>query len=168
MYDHFVQKLVETLEARVAVSSIRLITEQLVGSFVVERTVEIECRLTDGKDSPIALVHVFPMDDGETCELEVEVSFPVAQITMEPKQFWDKAKEIYDQVAIKSYQRYFGTETEPTDAEVMLEYSKLVEIPDDPQFGGSELCWTEFLTEVESLGQEIVRFLRLTRYRSTT
>ncbi|MCR8940012.1 hypothetical protein O0555_22270 [Brevibacillus laterosporus] len=104
MLDILVAKVDEELSAYGVTTEVLLKTERSI--LEGEEYHEVEMRFMEDETregAPVAVIHLFPLEEANMCEIEVEVTYPVEG--RDTNALWQAAQAIVPEIAITSKKR---------------------------------------------------------------
>jgi len=130
MLEVLLQRLDECLSRHGVITNVVLRTERsLFDEEEGNREVALffSAYATEEADNPVATVHLFPLDEQNICEVEVEIEF----VRMEPTdvpQLWKKVQERAAEISLTEKKRYLAPDR-MAEYHVILDYHFIVELP---------------------------------------
>jgi len=130
MLEVLLQRLDECLSRHGVITNVVLRTERsLFDEEEGNREVALffSASATEEAENPVATVHLFPLDEQNICEVEVEIEF----VRMEPTdvpQLWKKAQEWATEISLTEKKRYVAPDR-MAEYDVILDYHFMVELP---------------------------------------
>jgi hypothetical protein len=129
MLDVFLEHLDQHLSRHGVITDVVLRTERSLAEEEGTREVALFFTASETElDKPVATVHLFPLDERKTCELEVEIEF-VRKETLDVQQLWRRAQERVAEISLTEKKRYLSPER-LAESSVVLDYHFLLELPE--------------------------------------
>lgn len=129
MLEVFIEKLDQHLSERGVITNVILRTEHSLYEDEESREIELifaEAEAVDALQQPLAQIHLFPLDQHGTCEIEVELQFAARQ---EPGRLWEEARKIVPEISLTEKRRYISPER-MVEESVVLDYHFVLSLPE--------------------------------------
>jgi hypothetical protein len=129
MLDVFIENLDQHLSQRGVITNLILRTERSLYEDKETREIELyfaESETADALDQPLALIHLFPLDQQGTCEIEVELQFHERE---ETGRLWEEARKIVPEISLTEKRRYISFDR-LVERSVVLDYHFVLSLPE--------------------------------------
>lgn len=130
MLDRFMEALDEHLSQHGIITNVILRTERSLFDETETNQIEFYFGLNDEDSTkPFATIHLFPLGQAGTCEIEVEINYPdLNDETNGPAMIWEKAKKVVEEISLAEKRRYTSPER-LVESHFLLDYHFIVSLP---------------------------------------
>lgn len=141
MLEVFIEKLDQHLSQRGVITNLLLRSEHSLYDDQETREIELvfaESESAEAFNQPFASIHLFPLDQQGTCEIEVELQF---QEREETGRLWEEARKIVPEISLTEKRRYICPER-LVETSIVLDYHFVLSLPETDE---EERVFTETL-----------------------
>ncbi len=154
MIDVFLQHLDEHLSRHGVITDVLLRTEQSLADEEGSREVVLFFAASETElDKPVATIHLFPLDERGTCELEVEIEF-AQKDESDFKPLWLAAQALVAEISLTEKKRYLAP-GQIAESSVVLDYHFLLDLPETDE---EEISFRQTL---ERFAEDLGKLIRL-------
>ncbi|MGZ0050232.1 hypothetical protein [Brevibacillus gelatini] len=128
MLQLLVEKLNQLLSARGMITDIVLRSDRSLLEDEEMREVMISFASTLAEEQPVATIHLFLLDDEQSCEIEVEIQYPYDLQAEQIQALWAQARSRVAECSLSEKRRYI----EPgklAETSVQVDYHFVVQMP---------------------------------------
>jgi len=129
MLDVFVEQLESHLLQYGVIPDAWLRSERSLYDERESREIELVFALAEEGHQPVAAIHLFPLEEGELIELEVEITFDQLQgQKRDADRLWQKASAMIPEISYSEKRRYLSP-GELAEHQLVLDYHFLLQVP---------------------------------------
>jgi len=103
-----------------------LVEEQEIREVILTFAEEEQSEEQSGK--PLATIHLFELEEAESCEVEVEVEFTTERTAEETRVMWEQARALIPKISLTEKKRFLEP-GQPAQTAYILDYHFILESP---------------------------------------
>ncbi|MBY0088051.1 hypothetical protein HP567_022790 [Brevibacillus sp. M2.1A] len=139
MLQFMVEKLNQQLHLHGMISDIVLRSDHSLLEESEGQEVLITFSEAENEKQPTATIHLFPLAEEDSCEIEVEIVYPYSLQDEEIQKLWTQAKSLVAECSLTEKRRFVESGMQ-AEANVVLDYHFIVQMP---QTEAEDMAFTE-------------------------